>query len=123
MTEKVNILIFSAGSENGIDIYESLKYNLENQYFDDLMKINDNEMFVNCGGIDRKTTEQFINIYPNYKAIYYFKPVKQYIEESMRNLSIHERIKYFNEGTYKDNTELRFSMMALKAAYLIKENL
>lgn len=91
-----------------IEAMKKFKYNLKYQYFDDLIKINDNEIFVDCGGFDGKTTEQFINLCPNYKAIYYFEPVEQYFEESINRLKTHGGIKFFNEGTYKESTKLRF---------------
>lgn len=92
-----------------VEVMKNFEYNLENQYFDDLINLNDNETFVDCGGFDGKTTEQFINLCPKYKEIYYFEPVKQYFEESLNKLEPYEKIKFFDKGTSKDNAELRFS--------------
>lgn len=49
------------------------------QYFEEFMEYRD-EVFVDAGGYDGDTTQEFINRYPNYKRVYFFEP-------SIRNLS------------------------------------
>lgn len=92
-----------------IEALDIFKFNLENQYFDDFIKFGDNEVFVDCGGFDGKTTEKFIKLCPNYKSIYYFEPIKDFFINSKKTLRNYKNIKYFNKGTYKSNTILNFS--------------
>lgn len=99
-----------------IEIMKNFKYNLENQYFDDIIKLDDNEIFVDCGGFDGKTTEQFIKLCPKYKEIYFFEPAKQYFQESLNKLKPYGKIKFFNKGTYKSNSELKFSTKGSESA-------
>lgn len=51
---------------------------LNDQYFEEFMQYK-NEYFVDAGGFDGDTAEEFIKRYPNYKKIYLFEP-------SIRNL-------------------------------------
>lgn len=94
-----------------IKVMDNFKYNLDKQYFEkEVIAFNNNEVFVDCGGFDGKTTEQFIKICPTYKQIYYFEPAKQYFEQSLIRLKKYERITFLNKGTYKKDAKLRFSI-------------
>lgn len=93
-----------------IEAMRNFKFNLHNQYFDDLVRFEDNEVFVDCGGFDGKTTEQFIKLNPKYKKAFYFEPVDKHFEESISRLKSYENIIFFKNGTYNDNIELRFSV-------------
>lgn len=52
---------------------------LREQYFENFMQY-ENEYFVDAGGYDGDTTEEFVLRYPDYKKIYFFEP-------SIKNLS------------------------------------
>ncbi|ERI90849.1 methyltransferase, FkbM family [Clostridiales bacterium oral taxon 876 str. F0540] len=103
-----------------IDVMNNFKFNLDKQYFDDLIILKDNETFVDCGGFDGKTTEQFVKLCTNYKKIYYFEPSKLYFEKSLDNLKDYQNIIFFNEGTFKENAQLKFLTKGSESA--ISEN-
>lgn len=48
--------------------------NLKEQYFDRVVQLQEREVFVDCGGFDGDTTEEFIKRMPNYEKIWFFEP-------------------------------------------------
>ena len=91
-----------------IEATKDFVFDLENQYFDELVKFGEDEVFVDCGGFDGKTTEKFLQICPDYKKIYYFEPVKRYYEISIEKLNKHRDIFFFNKGTHKKKSFEKF---------------
>lgn len=55
------------------------------QYFEDFMRYK-NEVFVDAGGFDGDTTEEFINRYPDYKKVYLFEPSTKNLEAAKKRL-------------------------------------
>lgn len=91
-----------------IEPMDKFTFQIENQYFDDLIHFNDYETFVDCGGYDGDTTIKFINENPNYKKIYYFEPSVESFNLSLKKLSRFSNIELFNKATYCVNTKLKF---------------
>ncbi len=91
---------------------DSMEYFLKNikskQYFDEVITKKEFGVFVDCGGFDGMTTIDFISFNKNYSKIYYFEPSQANMEISQENLKAFDNIEYLNEGTYSENTQLRF---------------
>lgn len=58
---------------------------LSDQYFEDFMQYK-NEVFVDAGGFDGDTTEEFINRYPDYKKVFLFEPSTKNLEAAKKRL-------------------------------------
>lgn len=73
--------------ENNIhDIVTASFYETENQYFDEVIKFSENEVFLDVGGMDGGTSCIFAKHVNNkYKKIYVFEPDKQNIEKIKNN--------------------------------------
>ncbi|WP_339220284.1 FkbM family methyltransferase [Paenibacillus sp. FSL W7-1332] len=83
-------------------------FRLEQQYFEDFIKFNANEVFVDCGGFDGVTTQTFIKRVPNYKKIFYFEPSIRQMELSSERLRSYDNISFFNFATFNKNATLKF---------------
>ncbi len=83
-------------------------FQLENQYFDNFILFNDDEVFVDCGGFDASTTISFISQNPTYKNVYYFEPSPSQFITSKNNLENYRNINLFNMATFNCNTVLKF---------------
>jgi FkbM family methyltransferase len=92
----------------------SIYDNRYNQYFDeDLIKLNDNEVFVDGGCLDFGTSFQFLQKVSSYKKIYAFEPDSQNfqrIEEATRVLDSN-KVKIFNKGIYSEKKIVRFDSL------------
>lgn len=68
------------------------------QYFEDFLKLEKNEVFVDAGAYDGQTTLEFIKHCPNYKSIYVFEPSKQNLSLAKKNLNSFENIFFIPKG-------------------------
>jgi FkbM family methyltransferase len=59
---------------------------LSDQYFEDFM-CYDQEVFVDAGGFDGDTTEEFITRYPNYRGVFLFEPSSKNMLAAKKRLS------------------------------------
>ena len=50
---------------------------MQEQYFEPFLGNLDDAVFVDCGGYDGDTTEQFCNRYPKYRRVFLFEPSQQ----------------------------------------------
>lgn len=83
----------TANPEYMLDYEVSLK----DQYFEDFMKYKD-EVFVDAGGYDGDTTEEFINRYPDYKKVYLFEPSQKNLTAAKQRLSGRRDIDFRSVG-------------------------
>lgn len=66
----------------------------QEQYFEPFLALSEGDVFVDAGGFDGDTTEQFCQRYPKYKQVYLFEP-------SEKNLAnAHHRLKNFRDITF-----------------------
>ena len=70
---------------------------LKEQYFENFMAYKD-EIFVDAGGYDGDTTEEFINRYPDYRKVYFFEPSQKNLSEARKRLSGRRDIDYRSVG-------------------------
>lgn len=82
------------------------------QYFDsDLVGFNGNDVFVDLGGYDGDTTEQFLKFCGgSYRKIYLFEPDENLLRAAAEHLRGAESIEYVRAGAYSEDGELRFSV-------------
>lgn len=73
------------------------KFRPMEQYFEEFMEF-DKEIFVDAGGFDGDTTEQFCLRYPNYKKVYLFEPSKNNIESAKKRLNQFHSINFIEKG-------------------------
>jgi len=92
-----------------IDSLRNFKYDLSHQYFEDFVKLDSYEVFVDCGGWLGDTTLKFIEKCPFYERVYFFEPIKEYFEKARKNLSFYDNIFFFNKGTYSMDQNLKFT--------------
>lgn len=84
---------------------------IENQYFDDIMKIEKDEIFVDAGAYDGYTTIQFAKWCNNtHKAIYLFEPDQQNLKMTNNNIEENniKRTTLFPYGLWNKEETLKF---------------
>lgn len=65
---------------------ENYTVRFKEQYFDPIIQISNEEIFVDCGGFDGDTTLEFIKRYPNYSKIFIFEPSEINFTKASENL-------------------------------------
>lgn len=88
---------------------------LKEQYFEDFMAYN-KEVFVDAGGYDGDTTEEFINRHPNYKSVYLFEPSHKNISAARQRLSGRRDIVFRSVGLSDTSGTLYFNADAGSAS-------
>ncbi len=82
------------------------------EYFDDeIIKLHDNEVFVDGGGFDGDTSELFIKkTGRNYKKIYFFEPDNTLFLRARENLKSYDNIEFINKGLFSEEKVVRFNV-------------
>jgi len=93
-------------------------YAIDRQYFEDFLPFRKEEVFVDGGGYDGKTTLQFAARNKDYRRIYFFEPLPPMMEVSQRNLTFLRDILFKQKGLFSRNDRLRFDMEAGPASSL-----
>ncbi len=88
---------------------------LNDQYFEDFMKYGQ-EVFVDAGGFDGDTTEEFINRHPDYKKVYLFEPSMKNLSAARKRLVGRRDIEFKSVGLSNVSGTLRFSSNAGSAS-------
>ena len=73
---------------------EEFQSRLEAQYFEPFVPMQGQEVFVDGGGFDGKTTETFIKKCPSYRQVHYFEPDPLLMAASRKRLRSFDRISY-----------------------------
>ena len=75
-----------------------------------ILKLSDNEVFVDAGAFDGDTARSLIRrTGGQYFRIYLFEPDSQLLARAQTNLAAHKNIQYVNRGLSSREEELRFS--------------
>ena len=81
-----------------------VKDDVKKQYFDEVVKFSDEEVFVDCGGYTGDTIEAFLKAVDNkFKHIYSFEPDERnfkILTKYVEGLEQKDRIKAINAGVY-----------------------
>lgn len=79
------------------------------QYFCDLINIDKNEVFVDCGAYNGDTLFQFKNLTNgNYKRIYAFEPGEDNYSNLCKNTLCMHDVKLIKKGVWKNNATFKF---------------
>jgi len=70
---------------------------LSDQYFEDFLSLN-NEVFIDAGGFNGDTTEEFCKRYPDYKKVVLFEPSLKNMLDAKERLSNHRDIEFMDMG-------------------------
>lgn len=92
----------------------------KDQYFEDFMEYR-NEFFVDAGGYDGDTTEEFIKRYPDYKKIFFFEPSKKNILAAKLRLHGLRDIDFRPLGLSNDKGALYFNADAGSASCIAQD--
>lgn len=79
----------------------------EDQYFEDFLGLR-SETFVDAGGYDGDTTEQFCRRVPDYRKVHFFEPSPANMAAARRRLAGLERIEFHPIGLSDAPAELGF---------------
>ena len=83
----------------------------DKQYFEDfLMLKKEGEVFVDIGGYDGYTTEEFVKRCPKYKEVFFFEPETDNMLTAKKRLGRYRDIHYFTLGLSDKKQTLRFSI-------------
>lgn len=88
---------------------ENFKLRVKEQYFEDFLNFKCDEVFVDCGGFNGDTSEEFIKRCPNYNKIYFFEPSKQNMLMAKERLKAHSNIIYIEKGVSDKEEVLKFT--------------
>lgn len=85
-------------------------YSKHDQYFvKDIISLNDNEVFVDCGAYDGDTMKEFIKVSGgNYQSIVCFEPVEEY-HKRLQKRGNGKNVTAIRAGVYKQTTTLQFN--------------
>lgn len=110
--------------ENGVgenNIYEGVCVDEENQYFDPLVKLEDNEIFLDCGGFDGSTSKIFAeNVRGVYKHIHILEPDQNNFDYIQNNLKL-TNVTCYKLGASVREEELTFVMGSGGGSHLVNE--
>lgn len=71
---------------------------LSEQYFEDFLGLPSQSVFVDAGGYDGDTTEEFVRRYPDYGKVFLFEPSSVNIEKAKRRLGRYDNIVFIQQG-------------------------
>lgn len=95
----------------------NLKYmrgfkDLENlQYFEEFLNLNKKgEVFIDVGGYDGYTSEEFIKKCPEYSEVHIFEPEESNINLAKKRLQQYSNINFHHKGLSSQKKELKFDI-------------
>ena len=84
-------------------------YSVSHQYWEDFVGMDQNKIFVDCGGFDGDSTISFIKRQPDYEKVYFFEPFIKCIELAKRNLSQYPNIEFHNIAVSDKKSKIYFT--------------
>jgi len=89
---------------------------LKEQYFDGSCPLAPGDVFVDCGGFDGDTTEQFVQRCPDYKRVWLFEPSAANMQKAKERLAGVRDINFVSEGVSDKAGTLNFNAGAGSAS-------
>lgn len=83
------------GDCNSMNAY-SVRF--KDQYFEDFLGLSHDEVFVDAGGFDGDTTEEFCRRYPGYRNVFLFEPSPENMRKARKRLSELINIEFIEKG-------------------------
>jgi FkbM family methyltransferase len=93
----------------------------EQQYFDEVVNLSHEEVFVDCGGFDGDTTEQFVKKNPVYQRVYLFEPSPLNMKKAKARLSSLNNINYIEKGVSDRNAIAYFNAAGGSASSITEQ--
>ena len=109
----INILAYRLTAD--ISFMFDYKVRLKEQFMEDFMSYR-NEVFVDAGGFDGDTTEEFCRNYPDYRRILFFEPSPHNMANARCRLKEFRDIVYFEIGLSDVPGKLKFNPEAGSAS-------
>ena len=79
------------------------------QYFEDFLGLGENDIFVDAGGYDGDTTEEFCRRYPGYKKVYLFEPSMNNLTNAKTRLKDYRNIEFVQLGVSDTEEKVFFN--------------
>lgn len=98
--------------ENGFlkeQLDDGLLIDEDDQYFDELVKFSENEVFYDIGSFDGKTALNFVKKVPNYKRVFSFEADSDNYNHAVNNLK-NINVDILNIGLWNEKATLKFSL-------------
>lgn len=99
------------------------KVQLQEQYFDDVCSLRSGEVFVDCGGFDGDTTEQFVKRCPNYERVWFFEPSQTNMRKAKDRLKGIRHIQFIPKGVSDHTGNLSFDADAGSASAVMESGI
>jgi FkbM family methyltransferase len=84
------------------------EYAVDRQYFEPFVALGKGEVFVDGGGFDGYTSEEFARRCPDYMGIHLFEPSQKTLSVAKKKLAHLERVHFHALGLYDQRATLRF---------------
>lgn len=94
---------------------QGYRVRLNDQYFEAFMEIK-SEVFVDAGGFDGDTTEEFCKNYPDYRKVFLFEPSAKNMQAAQARLASFKNIEYLSLGLSDQTGTLHFNADAGSAS-------
>ncbi|NWF49025.1 MAG: FkbM family methyltransferase [Ignavibacteriaceae bacterium] len=91
---------------------------LKEQYFEKFISIKKGDIFIDAGGFDGDTTEQFCTRYPYYGKVYLFEPSVFNMKKARIKLSNLKNIEFFELGLSDKAGKLKFNSDSGSASFI-----
>ncbi len=78
------------------------------QYFEDFLALS-HEVFIDAGGFNGDTTEEFCKRYPDYKKVILFEPSVSNMQDARKRLGHHREIEFIQQGLSNTGGTLWFN--------------
>lgn len=85
------------------------KFRLNEQYFENFLNLQEGEVFVDCGGFDGGTSDEFIKNYPQFKKIYFFEPDEENFKQAKKKLNNNPKIEFIQKCISAKDEFLHFN--------------
>jgi FkbM family methyltransferase len=93
-----------------LDMQKSIfGFSVNQQYWEDFVGMDQNKIFVDCGGFDGDSTISFINRQPDYKKVYFFEPFVKCMELARRNLNQYPNVEFHNIAVSDEKSKIYFT--------------
>ena len=88
---------------------EQFSFRPKDQYFEDFLNFELNEIFVDAGGFDGDTTEIFCDKNPDYDKVFFFEPDITNLKNAKNRLKDYKKIEYIPLGVSDKHGTLWFN--------------